>query len=174
MLDWKLLAGIFIILLVLGTALAGKFIPNLNLDDVGKILDKSPLGNFLNTPKPETENIDLSLYLNSLELNPKDKISFISDDLNINGFEGKILLDFVNDEIVLEEENTELKINSKLSGTELKNLVLDLSLDNVKFNLKDRLDANNGSIEVIEFVGDGLLSDKLQLIGKASKIDVKV
>ena len=172
MLDWKLLVGVFIILLVVGSFLAGNF-GFKSLDLLSGLLKDNPLGGFLSPGEIGQQTIDLAIYTGSLELDLKDKANLTSGDLNLEGFKGRIVLNFTENKIFLQQGD--LKISSKLSGTSLQNLYIDnLKGDGVKFDLKGKLDVNNGTFEIKNFRGDGLLTDSLELIGNVTSLDVKI
>ena len=174
--SWKLLAGIFLILILLSSSLAG---------NLGGLKDKlfslfggfgegvkGSLGGIL--PEQTTKALDLEITANVLDIKSDTPVILESSSFKAEEFVGTIKLDFNNGKVVYTEDNSKFNLNTKLEG-EIKNLkfkklvLKNLGLKVLNGEWKDT--AENGTIEIYDFYGRGLIRpNSFELIGNVSDI----
>lgn len=180
MLDWKILAASFVALLVVSSVLLGgfgigEFFSDL-INKIGEWLGSSPFGGFFSTPTAKTKEIDIVLYPANLSLKPDSSINVSTDMITLTNFKGEISTDFENETLIFKESDSSLIVEIPLERITIPDLqIKKMSFENVRFDMKPNITGENGSIEIYDFLGKGIIAvGSVEFQGNVSKMTVKI
>lgn len=181
LLEWKILAGIFAVLIVVSSALVGSTgLKNVFLNsttDLGENTQGSPLDWFSNlfaTPTTGTSPVEIELIATNITLEMEKNVDVTIGDSNIEKFKGSIDIDFEADKIVLTPDGSSMVLDLTLEETWITGVILPKlflkDIDFVVVSEKTNITASNDNIEIYDFSGDVLVTDSILLTGNATKV----
>jgi len=180
MLDWKILAASFVALLVVSSVLLGgfgigEFFSDL-INKIGEWLGSSPFGGFLSAPTTETKQIDIMLYPANLSLLPDSIVNISTDAVTLTNFKGEINMDFKDKTLIFKESGSSLTVEVPLEGITVSDLqIKKMSFENLIFDVKPDITGGNGSIEIHDFLGKGIITTRgVGFQGNVSKMTVRI
>ena len=180
MLDWKILASALIALLVVSFILLEGFgsfsIFSGTVNSIGEWFGSSPFGGLVPAGDAGSKHVTIMLYPSNLTLEPDGEIGIQTGTMNITGFVGTIQADFVDGILVLNEKGSDLKVAIPLKNVRMDGFALEmLVLEEAGFMIEPNMTADNGTIEIENFVG--MVTAKhngLELDGNISKLTAKI
>lgn len=177
LLDWKIIAAIFAVLIVISSSLVtdvGKgFFSNLTTW-VEEGLKSSPIGGLFSMPTRSMEEINLFLYPESITLKPEQAVNISSATTKILNFNGKIVVDFQNQSLGFQELSG-LIMEQKLEKTIIDSIkITNIKFESMKMNVKSgkwNIITDNGTIEISNFLGKAIIeNESIEFKGNVSKI----
>lgn len=180
MLDWRILAASFVALVFI----SGLFITGFGIKDfvtdigekIGEWTGSSPFGGFFSTTPKKIHQIEIVLYPESIQIASQTPVDISSDSLNLENFQGTINVSFSEKNVILKEEQTELKVELMLSRMEIDNIKLaSFTTGNISFEIKPDIKTSRGALDMTDFSGTSLLDEKsMTFIGNVSMLKTRI
>lgn len=178
MFDWKIIAAVFIALLVVSYVIIG--VPGIreafgNLaSGIGGLLKNSPFGGLFSSGIKKIP-AEITIYPDALSIKPELPVNITMGDTVLQDFRGEISLDLANDTISMRQEGSSLVISPKLKLVVIEGLKISrLDLKEIRANVKSGdIDTNveNGTLEILDFLGECRITrDDIKLSGNATSI----
>lgn len=178
--DWKILAASLVALVVVSGIFVGSMGDDNVLTDIfnriSEWLQNSPLQGFLSTPQAENKKVLITFISPDFDIPVDNIINITAGGTLINEFKGTIDPDFSSGLVTFRERDSSLGIvvvidNILIEGVETKKLLAE----ELNFKTDDNIDAQNGSVEITNFLGSVQLSgNDLRFEGNASKFMIRV
>jgi len=178
MFDWKIIAAVFIALIVVSYIVIG--VPGIRdffggiASTVGDALESSPFGGLFSSSGVKKTPVELTLRPESFSLKPELPVNVsLGDGTVLNDFKGELVL--VNGTMQLKQEGSSLVISPKLNLIEIEGVKLSrLELEGMEVEVKsEEIDTkvDGGSLEVLDFIGSGRISKEgIVLSGNVTRI----
>lgn len=190
MLDWRILGASFAALIVVsavflgGTSAPGSGATNDSgiggmlsgiIEKISEWFSGSPFGGFLEQPVARSSTVQIILYPDEFILEP-GPIDIESGQVEIKGFKGTMDADFVNQTMTLSEEGSSLELSLPLEGVLVEDMKLpSLSLSGAKFEIVPNITADNGTLELSNFLGRmEFSSNRIDIFGNVSKLRARI
>ncbi len=180
MLDWKIFAASIAALLIISTLLIGGSGIGGFFGSVGKTigdwLGNSPFGGFFGSSSPKTNEVDLTLHPRNLTLKSESAVNITTPSIILEEFNGKIRIDFESNTLTLEESNSPLKLNLDLQNITIEKIKIGrLAIENTEFEIKPNITTDNGTIEMVNFIGRCTIEENsIKLKGNLSILAVRI
>lgn len=191
MLDWRILGASFAALIVISAIFLGGMGTSEGTstseggigDILSGIMEKisgwfsgSPFGGFFEQPVARSSTIQIVLYPDEFSLEPESAVDITSGKTMVTGFSGKMTADFVNQTMTLSEEGSSLKVTLPLETVVLEEIrITSLSLPGMKFEIVPNMTADNGTLELSNFLGRmEFNSDRIDMFGNVSKLRTQI
>lgn len=183
MLDWKILAASFAALLFVSSLLIGDFaIKDFFTgiaDKLSEWLGNSPFGGMFTAPTPSnvisTDSINVKIIPDTFTLKPDLPVNVSFSGKIITDFSGEILVDYNENEVILDESNSNLNIvmpveTIEIHGLNMKKLLIqNTGIDADTGNWE--LATDNGTIEIYDFSGSGEIGLRsIDLVGNITRL----
>jgi hypothetical protein len=191
MLDWRILGASFAALIIIsavflggtgtsdetptseggiGDMLSGVF------DKISSWFSGSPFGGFFEQPVARSSTVQLILYPDEFSLTPESEISLSSGETMIKGFSGQMDANFVNQTMTLSEKGSSMTVTLPLQSIILDEIrITSLNLDGMKFEIVPNMTANNGTLEMSNFLGRMEFNeDRIDLFGNVSRLRARI
>ncbi len=179
MFDWKIIAAVFIALLVVSYVIIG--VPGIRdffggiASGVGKALESSPFGGLFSSGGVKKIYAEITLYPDTFSLKPELPVNITLGDTVLQDFRGEISMDLANDTISMKQEGSSLVISPRLDLVVIEGLKISrLDLENMKANVKSGdidTDVENGTLEILDFLGEGKITEEyIMLSGNVTKV----
>lgn len=179
MFDWKIIAAVFIALIIVSYVVVG--VPGIReffgsvAEGVGKALEGSPFGGLFSSPGIRKTTVEITLYPDSISLKPELPVNITAGDTWFQGFRGEISVDFANSTISMRPEGSSLVISPGLGLVVVEGLKMGrINLEGITANVKSG-DTNtaveNGTLEILDFLGEGRITrGDMVLSGNVTKV----
>jgi len=179
MFDWKIIAAVFIALLVVSYVIIG--VPGIRdffggiASGVGKALESSPFGGLFSSGGTKKTPVEVTLYPDTFSLKPELPVNIIMVDTELQDFRGEISVNLADDTISMKQEGSSLVITPRLNLVRIEGLKLSrLDLKEIRANVKSGdIDTNveNGTLEILDFLGEGKITGEyVMLSGNVTRI----
>lgn len=185
LLEWKVLAAIFAVLIVL----SGSLFTSSGIKDVffntttsiGETGSGSPLdgisdwfSSLFETPRKNTNHIVVRLYVDNMTLGLQNPVNITSGDNFIEGFSGDLTVDFRENTSVLNPAGSGMKIRSVLRNSLIEGVnIPSLALTGVNYQvITDNTDVTvtDGTLQIVDFRGVIIISDHIALEGNVTEV----
>jgi hypothetical protein len=181
MLEWKILAAIFAVLIVVSSALVSNTgIKDFFMNTTGDFEDStsgSPLDwltSFFSTPEKGTNPVMIKLMTGNMSLDIGTPVNITAGTAGIANFKGAVELDFRKNSTIFMPSGSEIRLDMGLEGTEIRNVrITKLILRGIDFVVtseKTNITASDDDIEIYDFLGDIIITDYVLLKGNVSKV----
>ncbi len=178
LLEWKILAAVFAILIVASSALVSNsgikdFFLN-STGDLGDWMGDSPFGSIFATPEKEGTAVTITLMADMLELEMEVPVNVTSGDTVIRNFKGPITFDFANNRTSFVLSGSDFSFDTGLGDTTVRDVrITKLILDDMDFVVeseKTNITGTGDTIEIYDFEGDITAGRYLELRGNVSSV----
>ncbi len=178
LLEWKILAAIFAILIVASSAL----VSNMGMKDVflnstgdmGDWMDNMPFGSLFTTPEKETTWVKIDIKSGQVGIVMESPVNITSVSSEIKNFKGDIDIDFSTNSSKFVLSGTDFVLDTRLERTEIKGVgISSLILENVNYLVESEKTSVTGTddkIEIYDFYGDITIDGSLILEGNVSVV----
>jgi len=177
--EWKILAAIFAVLIVLSSAFAASsgvkdFFFNLT-SGLGGFMKGSPFGQASGGPVTEkTPNyVTIMIVADNITLNMDSPVNITTGRDRVDNFKGTLNLVFDGNASELIPSGTDLRLNLVMTGAEIAAIKIPkLAFKGVDFSVtseKTNITATGDDIEITGFNGDIRITDYLTLTGNVTK-----
>ena len=178
LLEWKILAAVFAILIVASSALVGNSgIKDTFLNSTGNIgdwLGGSPFGSIFSTPEKGTVAVAITLKAGSIGLVMESPVNVTAGDAKMENFKGPVSFDFDAGTSSFVLDGSDFTIEKKLEETTITGVSMkELVLEGIDFVVKSENTEITGSgekIEIYDFAGDIYVNDSVVLTGNVSLV----
>lgn len=178
MFEWKILAAIFAVLIVLSSALVSSTgIKDFFLDATGNLGDwmrGSPLGSLFSTPQLGVNQVVIKLMAENITLNMEMPVNISAGTSSISNFKGAVSLNFRENSSTFLPAGSDIRLDTELGKTEIKDVKISkLILKNIDFVVtseKTNITASDDNIEIYDFSGDITVTDHVLLTGNVSRV----
>jgi len=179
MLEWKILAAIFAVLIVLSSALVGSSgIKDFFLNATGNLGDwmhGSPFGSLFSTPQKGMNHVVIKLMADNVTLIIETPVNVTAGTASILNFKGTVSLDFRKNSSTFLPAGSDIRLDTELGGTTMHDVrISKLILKNIDFVVtseKTNMTASDDSIEIYDFSGEIAVTDHVLLSGNVSKVN---
>ncbi len=179
MFDWKIIAAVFIALIVVSYVIIG--VPGIResfentASGIGRLLEGSPFGGLFSSGGVKKTPAEITLYPDALSLKPELPVNISLVDTVLQDFRGEISVNLEKGTIGMRHEGSSLLISPKLNLVVIEGLrVSRLGLEGIRANVKSGdIDTSieNGSLEILDFLGQGRITkDYIALSGNVTRI----
>ncbi len=181
MLEWKILAAIFAVLIVVSSALVSNTgIKDFFMNTTGDFEDStsgSPLDwltSFFSTPEKVTNPVTIKLMTGNMSLDIATPVNITAGTAGIANFKGSVKLDFKKNSSVFMPAGSDIRLDMGLDGTEIRDVQISQlilrGIDFVVTSEKTNITASDDDIEIYDFLGDIVITDHVLLTGNVSKV----
>jgi hypothetical protein len=178
MLEWKILAAIFAVLIVLSSALVSNTgIKDFFLNATGNLGDwvhGSPFGSLFTTPQKKVNQVAIKLMADNMTFEMETPINITAGKTSISNFKGSVNFNFRKNSSTFQPADSDLRFGTELSGTVMKDVKIQkLVLTGIDFTVigeKTNITASNDNIEIYDFSGDITVEDRVLLTGNVSRV----
>lgn len=178
LLEWKILAAIFAVLIVVSSALVGSTgIRDMFMNSTGNLgdwLSESPLGSFFSTPQKVETRVMIKLIADNLTLDLEAPVNISAGKSGIYNFKGSARFDFMANSSEFVPTGSDIRLNTELGSTDIVGVKISrLILKDVGFVVtseKTNITATGDDIEIYDFSGDIHVTDHVLLDGNVSKV----
>lgn len=179
MFDWKIIAAVFIALIIVSYVVIG--VPGIReffgglASRVGSALEGSPFGGLFSSSGIKKTPAEITIYPDSFSLKPELPVNISAGDTGLQDFRGEISVDLVNGTISMRHEGSSLVITPRLDTILIEGLKISkLNLEGIRANVRsgdvDTM-VENGTLEVLDFLGEGRVTrDSIVLSGNVTKV----
>lgn len=175
--EWKILAAIFAVLIVLSSAImTNTGVKDFFSNGTGSLGDwfKSPFGSIFSTPSKTVNPVSIRLISDSITLSMENPVNISAGTTSIQNFKGSILLDFGSNSSVFLPAGSELRLETSLADIEVADArISKMILEGVGFVVTSEntnITAENDKIEIYDFSGTIRVTDSVLLSGNVSKV----
>ncbi|GAF85839.1 unnamed protein product [marine sediment metagenome] len=179
MFDWKIIAAVFIALIVVSYVVIG--VPGIReffgsaASGIGRLLESSPFGGLFSSGSIKKTPAEITLFPDSFSLKPELPVNISAGDTLLQDFRGEIAVNLENDTISMKQEGSSLVISPRLELVVIKGLKISrLELEGMRANVKSgdvNTSIENGTLEILDFLGEGrITSDYIKLSGNVTRI----
>ena len=178
LLEWKILAAVFAILIVASSALVSNSgIKDTFLNSTGNIgdwLGGSPFGSLFQTPQKEMTWVKIDIKSGQIGLVMESPVNITSDSSSIKNFKGDMNIDFDTNSSQFILSGTDFVMDTKIErmkieGVRISSLVLD-NIDYVVESEKSSVTGTDDRLEIHDFAGDITIDGSLMLEGNVSVV----
>jgi hypothetical protein len=180
MFDWKIIAAVFIALLVVSYIVIGvpgisEFFGNI-ASGAGNLLEGSPFGGIFSSGAAGGRLVEVTLYPDGFTLEPELPVNVsFGDGTLIEGFKGGIMVDLNNGTISMSQEGSSLVISPKLNMVWIYGLKISrIGLDNITASVKSgdaETSIEDGALEITGFLGEARITrNDIKLIGNVTLV----
>jgi hypothetical protein len=181
MLEWKILAAIFAVLIVLSSALVSNtgikdFFLN-STGDFGDSIQGSPFDWFsslFSTPQKEVNAVEIKLITGNITLEMGSPVNITAGTSNILNFKGSVSLNFRENSSTFQPADSDIRLDTELEKTVIKEVRFSkLVLQNIDFVVtseKTNITGSDDKIEIYDFSGDITVTDHILLSGNVTKV----
>jgi hypothetical protein len=176
--EWKILAAIFAVLIVLSSAFAAStgvkdFFLNLT-GNLGGLMNGSPFGSFFSSPPKATNYVEVRLFADNISLAMETPVNITAGGSSIDNFKGVIKFDFAGNSTELLPAGSDMRIAMGLKATSVNNVKLPkLVLSGIDFSVtseKTNITAPKENLEIYDFSGEIRVTDHVLLSGNVTKV----
>ena len=181
MLEWKILAAIFAVLIVLSSAL----VTNAGIKDMfmntttgfGDFTEGSPFDWFsslFSTPAKGVNTVSIKLTLNNITLPFESPVNITAGKSALLNFKGNIELDFGDNSTSFQQAGSDFQFETemaetRISGVGIQKMVLQ-GVDFVVTSEGNDITGTDDKIEIYDFFGDIEITDSVLLTGNVSRV----
>lgn len=175
--EWKILAAVFAVLIVLSTAVVSNtgmkdFFMNMT-GNLGGLMGESPFGSLFSTPQKEVNRVEIKLITGNITLNMETAVNVSVGSSNLENFRGAIILDFNEKSSRFRPLGSDMHIDMELQETVIRNVrIQKLSFDAIDFVItseKTNISGSGERLEIHDFSGDIIITDHVLLSGNVTK-----
>jgi hypothetical protein len=178
MLEWKILAAIFAVLIVSSSALiSNSGIKDLFMNSTGSLGDwmqGNPFGSIFSTPEKSIHVVTITLHADNINLDIESPVNITVGESSIKNFRGKAGFDFWKNTSHLLPSESAITIEMPMEKTVIKDFgIKKLVLEEVDFVVKSEktdISASGERIEIYDFYGDVTITDAVELSGNVSMV----
>jgi hypothetical protein len=179
LLEWKILAAIFAVLIVVSSALVGSpgirdFFMN-STGNLGDWMAESPLGSFFSTPQKGTTRVLIKLIADNMTLALETPVNISAGKSSISNFRGEARFDFKGNSSEFIPRGSDIRLSTELVPTAIRDVKISkLILNDVGFVVtseKTNITGSGDDIEIYDFSGDIQVTDHVLLDGNVSKVN---
>jgi hypothetical protein len=180
LLEWKILAAIFAVLIVVSSALVSNTgIKDIFMNSTGNLgdwLKGSPFSSLFPTPEKTVYQVRVELISSNITLSMESPVNITSEGANMQNFRGLISLRFAGNATSAEfmPAGTDFRFDLSLKETRIENVkIANMILDNVGFIINSEntnITATDDRIEIYDFCGTVTIKDSVVLDGNFSRV----
>ncbi len=178
LLEWKILAAIFAVLIVVSSALVGStglkdFFMN-STGSVGDWWSEAPFGSFFSTPQKGSTGVLINLFADNITLDMEAPVNITAAKSSITNFKGSAMFDFRENSTEFVPTGSDIRLRTELGPTTIRDVRISrLVLTDVGYTItseKTNITASGDDIEILDFFGDIHVTDHVLLDGNVSKV----
>lgn len=182
MLEWKILAAIFAVLIVLSSALVSNtgikdFFMNSTTGFGDDITSGSPFDWFsslFSTPGKGSHAVEITLMMANLTLPIEAPVNITAGGSSLTNFKGTVNLDFIKNSSTFIPDGSDLQIERGLEETRIPDVsipkMIIRGIDFVVTSESTNITGDDDNIEIYDFIGDILVTDHILLTGNVSRV----
>ena len=180
-LEWRILAAIFAVLVVLSSVL----VTSTGIKDLffnttkgfGDSFKGSPLDWFsslFSTPQKGVNTVEIKVMTDNITLNIEKPANITYGKTNIANFKGVVTFDFMGKSSTFLPVGSDIRLETELAETSIKSVHMPvLIMNNIDFVVtseKTNITASNEKIEIYDFFGDLTVTDAVLFSGNVTKV----
>jgi hypothetical protein len=180
-LEWRILAAIFAVLVVLSSVL----VTSTGIKDLffnttkgfGDSLKGSPLDWFsslFSTPQKGVNTVEIKVMTDNITLNIEKPANITYGKTNIANFKGVVTFDFMGKSSTFLPVGSDIRLETELAETRIKSVHMPvLIMNNIDFVVtseKTNITASNEKIEIYDFFGDLTVTYAVLFSGNVTKV----
>ena len=180
-LEWRILAAIFAVLVVLSSVL----VTSTGIKDLffnttkgfGDSFKGSPLDWFsslFSTPQKGVNKVEIKVMTGNITLNIEKPANITYGKTNIANFKGVVTFDFMGKSSAFLPAGSDIRLETELAETSIKSVHMPvLIMNNIDFVVtseKTNITASNEKIEIYDFFGDLTVTDAVLFSGNVTKV----
>jgi hypothetical protein len=178
LLEWKILAAIFAVLIVISGALVGSTgIKDFFMNSTGGLGDwwsEAPFGSFFSTPQKGTTKVTIRLFADNITLDMEAPVNISAGKSSISNFKGLVMFDFKGNSSEFVPSGSDIRLSTELGPTTIRDVrISKLVLKDIGFVITSENTNTTGSgddVEILDFYGDIHVTDHVLLDGNVSKV----
>ena len=179
LLEWKILAAIFAVIIVISSALVGSsgirdFFMN-STGNLGDWMSESPFGSFFSTPQKGTTSVMIKLFADNLTLDLEAPVNISAGRSSISNFKGLAIFDFRGNSSEFIPAGSDIRLSTELGSTTIRDVrMTKILLKDIGFIVtseKTNITGSGDDIEIYDFSGDIHVTDHVLLVGNVSKVN---
>jgi hypothetical protein len=181
MLDWKILAAVFAVLIVMASALAtNSGVKDLFMNTttgLGDSTSGSPFDWFtslFSTPGKSAKPVSIMLMVDNITLSVDSPTNITSGGSGITNFKGTVSFDLKGNKTVFSPSGSEISIDLELESTAISGVRIPAmtiaGIDFIVTSESTNITGTDDDIEIHDFVGEVSVTDRVLLTGNVSRV----
>lgn len=182
LLEWKILAAIFAVLIVLSSAL----VSNTGIKDFfmntttgfGDFTEGSPfdwVSSWFSTPEKGSNTVAIKLTVANITLPIEAPANITAGKSSLLNFKGTVDLNFIKNSSTFQQAGSDFRFEmemseTRISGVSIQKIILR-GIDFVVTSESINITGTDEKIEIYDFSGDIAITDHILLMGNASKVN---